>query len=79
MADKLNIRAILLKEDEAYVVQGLDYDIAAQGATVEEAKDSFLRTLISQIVIDLEFGSSPLAGIPKAPEEYFNIYSEVVS
>ena len=60
-------------ENEGYfgwVVQGLEYDIAAQGKTMDEAKSRFESNVITQILLDLERGKQPLEGIPPAPSFY---------
>ena len=43
MADLRRLTAIIEREDEAYVVLCPEYDIASQGATVEEARDNSLK------------------------------------
>ena len=54
-----------------WAAQCLEYDIAAQGKTIDEAKESFKRTFVGQIMVDVHFGHQPLQGIEKAPEEYW--------
>ena len=43
-----NMKVLIFREQYFVVAQCLNYDICAQGDSVEEAKDSFLRVFISQ-------------------------------
>jgi hypothetical protein len=72
----IQITGVLLKEASAWVAQGLEYDIAAQGKTIRDAMRAFRQTLIGQIVIDVRHGRQPFANIPKAPDFYWEKYDE---
>jgi len=64
--------SVLLHQDgEAWVAQCLEYDLAAQAPSEEEAKKRFVRTLQAQIMDDLRDGLTPLSKLPKAPRRYF--------
>lgn len=45
MADVLHLTAILEREDDGYVALCPEYDVASQGATVEEARANLIEAL----------------------------------
>ena len=59
-------------EDSGWVAQCLEYDITAQGKTIQDAKKAFGKTFVGQILVDLKHGKAPLQGIKKAPKEYWD-------
>jgi hypothetical protein len=76
MTHTIQISGLLLKEASAWVAQGLEYDIAAQGKTIRDAMRAFRRTVVGQMVLDIRNGREPLAAIPKAPDFYWQKYLE---
>ncbi len=72
----IQITGVLLKEASAWVAQGLEYDIAAQGKTIRDAMRAFRRTLVGQIILDIKLGRRPLSNVPKAPDFYWEKYDE---
>lgn len=72
----IQISGLLLKEASAWVVQGLEYDIAAQGKTIRDAMRAFRRTVVGQMIIDLKNERQPLSTIPKAPDFYWQKFFE---
>jgi hypothetical protein len=65
---------LLLHEGLLTVARCLEYDIAAQGNSIEEAIDAFADVLAAQIMLDVRAGREPLSQIGPAPEEYFEKY-----
>jgi hypothetical protein len=73
-ATQLILSVVLLLDGDRWVAQCLDFDIAAQGQSIKEAQESFERVFFGQIALDLEHGRSPLAGIERAPDEYWDLF-----
>lgn len=73
---KFTVKVLFLQEGDYWVTQGLEYDVAAQGKTIAEAKKSFENTFLGQIVLDIKENRKPLEGISKAPEEFWNKFKE---
>lgn len=71
---QLILSVVLLLEDGRWVAQCLDFDIAAQGESIKEAQESFARVFFGQISLDIEHGRSPLQGIERAPDYYWNMF-----
>ena len=65
------VSVLLHRDGSAWVAQCLEYDLAAQAPTVEEAKNRFLRTLSAQILDDLLDGRRPLSRLGQAPQHFF--------
>ena len=76
MDKAFRLKILLCKEGSEgiwkWVAQCLQYDIAAQGDTIAEAKVAFERTFCGQIAVDLAKGRQPLEGIPEAPRGYWD-------
>jgi hypothetical protein len=69
--NSFSISVLLRYEAFGWAAQCLEYDIAAQGATLQAAKDALERAFVSQIVVDVTNGKMPLADISPAPAEYW--------
>ncbi|MEW6159926.1 MAG: hypothetical protein AB1813_21060 [Verrucomicrobiota bacterium] len=63
-------------DDEVWVAQCLQYDIATQAKTLESLKRKFVRMFVSNIIIALENGQEPLANIKPAPQSYWDAYNQ---
>ena len=72
----LTIKVLFTREGEAWVAQCLEHDIASQGRTVQEAEETFGRTFLGQIMLDLRRGKEPLQGIGPAPRMYWRKFKE---
>ena len=75
------VNVLLFREtcghDSAWIAHCIEYDIAAYGGTVEEATDSFKRTFIGEIAIDIEHGLNPLERIPQAPRPIRDMFAKM--
>lgn len=67
---------LLLNEGGAWVLQCLQYDIAGQGKTIEDAKVAFRDAFVGQVIVDCEHGRKPLAQVPRAPRWYWDEFHE---
>lgn len=70
------IRVIYLRENDTWVAQCLEYDVAAQGKTLSEVEDAFRKTITGQIILDLRKGREPFEGIRPAPRAYWQKFDE---
>jgi predicted RNase H-like HicB family nuclease len=64
------LNVVIHRDGDFWVAQGLEHDIAAQGATIQEAKDNFRSTLETQIHFDILDGKQPLEDVGPAPPHY---------
>src|SRR5689334_6392027 len=68
------IHVVLLREGDLYVAQCLEYDIAAQGETLDQVRLNFERALVGQICVDVHHDIKPLSKTPKAPAKYWKLW-----
>ena len=66
----VTINAVIFRDGEDWIVQGIEHDICAQGPTVSEARRAFEQSVIGTALFGAAKGSAPLSDIPPAPEEY---------
>jgi hypothetical protein len=65
------LNVLFFKEQEFWVAQCLQFDVTAQGKTIPEARRSFERVLVAQIICDLEEKRPPLSSVPRAPTKFW--------
>ena len=68
------VRVLLYQDSNFWVTQGLEYDIATQGTTIQLALDSFERVFLGQISLDINNGLEPLQNTEPAPKEWFETF-----
>jgi hypothetical protein len=71
---QLQINAIAFKEGDAWVIQGIEYDIVAHTYDVTALPHAFMRAVLENIVITTHLGRKPLEGIKPAPERFCALY-----
>jgi hypothetical protein len=70
------LRILLFTEQDIWVAQCLDFDIAAQGKDISNALDSLERVFVGQMILDQKRGRKPLERISPAPEKYWNRFEK---
>ena len=63
-------------EQAGWVAQCLEYDIAAQGKTIPDAKKAFAKTFLGQALVDAEHKKKPFQGIQQAPKMYWEAFDQ---
>ncbi len=76
MQQRLDV--LVFKEGRLMVARCLQYDIAAQGETIDEALAAWEDVFTAQILVDKKAGREPLAGIGPAPQRYFDLFKKAV-
>ena len=71
-----SVSVLLRYEDCGWAAQCLEYDISAQGKTIQEAKAAMEKAFVSQIMVDVTNGNAPLADVPQAPPEYWALFEK---
>ena len=71
-----HINAVAFKEGNAWVIQGIEYDIVAHAYDVTAAPHAFMRAVVENMVITEHLGRRPLEGIKPAPERFRSMYEE---
>jgi hypothetical protein len=70
------VSVLIRNEGRGWVAQCLEYDIAAQGETIADAKAALERTFVSQVAIDFAFGIPALSQVAAAPREYWRLFEK---
>jgi hypothetical protein len=74
MENVININAIAYKEGDAWIAQGIEYDIVAQASDVISLPDAFTRAVLENICITEHLGRKPLEGIKSAPSRFHEMF-----
>lgn len=72
--DQFPVSVVLYQEDGLWIAQGLQYDITARGSDPVEASERFNQKIGAEFIMSMDIGEAPLAGVPKAPKEFWDMY-----
>ena len=77
----INARVLILRDTscDKWAAQCLEYDIAAQGDTLEDAMNRFERTFVGSIVLSLKNEQEPLSAFAPAPASYFELWEKALA
>jgi hypothetical protein len=70
----ISINAIAYREGDAWIAQGIEYDIVAQADDVVSLPDAFTRAVLENIHITEHLGRQPLQGIKSAPMRFHEMF-----
>jgi hypothetical protein len=73
MPKRVNLRVLIFRSDDRYVAQCLEYDIAAQGETLDEVRYQFEYAVVGRIAAAQELGSDPF-DLPAAPPHFHELW-----
>jgi hypothetical protein len=71
-----DIRAVVYKEGECWVIQLLEYDLATQVRRFEDVPTELRRLILAQMLVNAEGGVEPFCGFSKAPRRYWKMYEQ---
>jgi hypothetical protein len=72
--DQFRVSVVLYPEDGFWIAQGVQFDITARGSTPIEASERFNDKFGAELVMSIELGEPPLAGVGAAPPEFWEMY-----
>ena len=72
----IEISTVAYEEDGRWVVQGLEFDITAQGESLPSAHDAFIIKVLAEVGISLDLEREPLDGIDPAPTEFWTMFKD---
>ena len=72
----MNLSVLLLKESDNWVAQCLEYDVATQAKTIQEAIKSFKETFINQLILYFDIDEDPLQVLEPAPKYYWDLFEK---
>jgi hypothetical protein len=70
------VRVVVFHEENMYVAQCLEYDIATQAPDIEAVLDRLDLTLEAECQMSIEATGTPLAGIPPAPIYFHTLWEK---
>lgn len=71
---RVHINAVAFKEGDAWVAQGIEYDIVAHAYDVLALPDAFARAVMENVCITEHLGRKPLEGIKAAPAHFVEMF-----
>ncbi len=74
---EIKVQVLLFKEGQTWVAQCLEHDLAAQGQTLKQAKESLNQVFITQVVLDLDAKREPFSAVQRAPQFYWDRLREI--
>ena len=73
-AKKYAIRAVVFQEGEWLCAQCLEYDLVAQGKTLQQLSRSLQRLIVVHVAVRLRHNQPPFRDLPRAPEKYWSMF-----
>ena len=70
------LRVVIFREEEMYVAQCIEFDIAAQAPTLEAVLDRLDLTVEAECQMSLEIGQTPFNGICPAPNHFHHLWEK---
>lgn len=70
------IRAVVYREGEWWIIRGLEYDFVAVTKCLEEVPEAIQKFLLIMVSASLEQGIRPFQGYSPAPRKYWKMYEE---
>jgi hypothetical protein len=68
------VRAVAFREGDLWVVQGIDYDIAATAADPADLPGVFARAVMETICVGEHLGRKALQGVKPAPPRFAQLW-----
>lgn len=78
MPETYSIRAVVFRDGDLWVAQCLEYDLATQGRTMEQLRERLEMLLLAQMAVGRKVGRKPFAGMPKAPQEFWERWENAI-
>ena len=64
------------QQEIKWVAQCVNYDLAAQGTSIDDALSSFEKIIIGQMMLDIESNKKPFEDMSETPKELKNKFNE---
>jgi hypothetical protein len=70
---------VFLRDGDFWLAQALEYDISAQGSSLEVAKQAFEFAVRGQFLLDRRRNREPFSSLPQAPAKYWDVFAALVA
>lgn len=74
VSDRIHINAVAYREGDAWVIQGIEYDIVAHASDIVDLPNAFSRAVMENVCITEHLGRQPLQGIKPAPQRFSEMF-----
>ena len=74
--NEIQVNAIAFKEGDAWVAQGIEYDIVAHAAEITSLPEAFARAVLENMCIAQHLGRASLEGIKPGPDRFREMFAE---
>lgn len=79
MVNKISMNAVAFQDGEAWVVQGIEYNLVAMARTVQDIPKAFTNALVERMVVAEHLGVDPFEGVGAAPQRFREMYDEAMT
>ena len=73
------IPVLFIQDGAFWRAQALEFDLSAQGSSLEKAKRAFECAFIGQVLLDRRMNRKPFSSLPPAPKTFWDQFFEIVS
>jgi hypothetical protein len=73
------LSVLIIKQGASWTAQCLEYDLAAQGGSIDEAQKAFEYVFTGQLLLDIKHGRLPLHGVGRAPVRFHEMFARATS
>lgn len=73
------LRAVVFQNGQRWIAQCLEYDIATQADSPGALLYELERILVAHVLVAEKNGQEPFAGLPRAPERFWEMYTRARS
>lgn len=68
------LHVLVFKDDDLWIAQCLEYDIAVQARTIEELEENFVCSIIAHVMSSIEDKEAPFSTLPETPKEFWDMF-----
>lgn len=70
------IKVLIFKDNDLFIAQCLEYDIAVQGETLKELEERLVCTLLDYVALSIENREPPFSHVPRTPKEFWDLFKK---
>lgn len=70
------LRVVIFEDTGWWVAQCLEHDLCTSARSLDELPQQIASQLRLQVALDRKSGRPPFAGLPRAPQKYWDLYEQ---
>ena len=79
MGKEIIMNAVAFNEGNVWIVQGIEYNLAAVARSVQDIPKAFANLLIERLHVAEHLGVQPFQGIAPAPQRFHQMFDEAMT